>query len=77
MPGQPSPANQAAAAAAKAEAEAAKEAADNVKHEFFELLLEHKINAFSRWEACKKFESDPRYAAVSTMTVSSAALPVA
>jgi hypothetical protein len=49
-----------AVSSAEAEAKAAKEAAEAAKHAFFKLLLEHKINAFSRWEASKKFESDPR-----------------
>lgn len=49
---------------ADAEAEAAKEAAETAKHEFFQMLVEHRITAFSRWESSKKFEGDARYSFV-------------
>lgn len=53
-PGGPSHLEQEAAAA---------EAVKAAKRKFRQMLVEHEVNEFSRWEkACKKFDSDPRHA---------------
>lgn len=43
---------------------AAAEAAKAAQRKFRQMLVEHEVNEFSRWEkACKKFDADPRNAA--------------
>eukprot|EP00892_Ulva_mutabilis_P006943 jgi/Ulvmu1/4620/UM002_0350.1 len=49
----------------EAAAKAAAEAAEAAQRKFRQMLAEHEVNEFSRWEkASKKFDSDPRFKAV-------------
>lgn len=44
---------------------AAAEAAKVAQRKFRQMLVEHEVDEFSRWEkACKKFDGDPRYVSI-------------